>query len=71
MRKRIILPLCLLMCLWTVSASAQGILPVLQTPMPEITQAVSLHAMKCKDAPVPRTDGKGGYIFEYANVTFS
>ena len=71
MRKWIILPLCLLLCLWTASAFAQGILPVLQTPMPEITQAVSLHALRCEEAPVPKAPGNGVYTYEYSKVTYN
>ena len=69
MRKRIILPLCLLMCLWTASAFAQGILPVLQTPMPEITQAVSLHSLLCESAPVPEAKN-GALTYAYKDVTY-
>ncbi len=71
MRKWIILSLCLLLCLWTASAFAQGILPVLQTPMPEITQAVSLHALRCEEAPVPKAPGNGVYTYEYSKVTYN
>ena len=65
-----LLPFVLLLCLLTASSGAEGILPVLQTPMPEILRAVSMHAMRNEDAPAPKTGADGTYTYEYAKVTY-
>ena len=48
-------------------AGAEGILPVLQTPPPEITEAISYHAMTGKDAPTPSVYGDT-YCYEYSSI---
>ena len=52
-------------------ASAEGILPVLQTPPPEITETVSYHRMmNFSSTPSASSDSEGRYYYEYSGVTY-
>ena len=66
--KRIIV-VTLMLCLLTCLALAEGILPVLQTPVPEITEAVSLHAVCDVKAVTPTLEKDGGYRYDYTKIT--
>ena len=66
--KRIIV-VTLMLCLLTCLALAEGILPVLQTPVPEITEAVSLHAVCDVKAVTPTLEKDGGYRYDYKLIT--
>ena len=61
----------LLILLPVFGAFAEGILPVLQTPPPEITEAISYHRAMNKDStPSASTSGDGRYYYEYSSVTY-
>ena len=64
--------LALLLILLPVSgAFAEGILPVLQTPPPEITEAISYHrAMNRDSTPSASSTGDDRYYYEYSSVTY-
>lgn len=47
------------------AASAEGILPVLQTPVPEITETVSYHYFMNYKAPTASRNSEGGYTYTY------
>lgn len=47
------------------AASADGILPVLQTPPPEISEAVSYHYYMNLDTPTASSDDSGCYYYTY------
>lgn len=55
-----------------VGAAAEGILPVLQTPPPEIIETLSFHrAMNYSSTPSAGTTGDGGYYYEYSSVNYA
>lgn len=57
--------------LCATAASAEGILPVLQTPPPEITETISYHrAMNFSSTPSADTNSEGGYTYTYSYVTY-
>ena len=66
--KRIIIVTLVLCPLGSLSI-AEGILPVLQTPVPEITEAVSLHAACDVKAVTPTLEKDGGYRYDYKLIT--
>ena len=66
--KRIII-VTLVLCLLGSLSIAEGILPVLQTPVPEITEAVSLHAVCDVKAVTPTLEKDGGYRYDYTKIT--
>ena len=66
--KRIII-VTLVLCLAAAVSAAEGILPVLQTPVPEITEAVSLHAVCDVKAVTPTVEKDGGYRYNYEKIT--
>lgn len=68
MRKTSLIAL-LLALLFSVGASAEGILPVLQTPPPELTETVSWHEIFHYDStPAASTTAEGGYRYDYTGV---
>ena len=71
MRKLISMLALLLMLSLCVGALAEGILPVLQTPPPEIIEVISYHRAMNKDStPSASTTGDGGYRYEYSYVLY-
>ena len=71
MRKLSLTLALLLALLLAVPASAEGILPVLQTPPPEITETVSYHRMmNFSSTPSASSDSEGRYYYEYSGVTY-
>ena len=74
MKKTLALLLTLLLALALLSACAcaEGILPVLQTPPPELTETLSFHqALNFDDTPSASTTGEGGYRYTYAGVGYA
>ena len=62
----------LAMLLTAVGASATGILPVLQTPVPKMEPALSYHELTSSSAPKATTKTVGGftaYTYSYTSVT--
>ena len=71
MRKLAILFAVLLALLPVAGAHAEGILPVLQTPPPEITETISYHrAMNFDSTPSASTTSDGRYYYKYSSVTY-
>ena len=69
MRKTVLIAL--LLCLAMVcGAAAEGILPVLQTPPPEIIDTVGLHTVADVDTPTPTLNKDGGYTYSYKIITY-
>ena len=61
----------MLALLLAACASAEGILPVLQTPPPEITETISYHrVMNFSSTPSASGSGDGGYYYTYSGVTY-
>ena len=62
----------LLALLLIASASAEGILPVLQTPPPENTETVSFHrVMNYSSTPSASSSGDGGFYYTYTSVKYT
>ena len=71
MRKLFVALALLLIPMLFVGALAEGILPVLQTPPPEIIEVISYHRAMNKDStPSASTTDDGGYLYEYSSVTY-
>ena len=71
MRKLSLTLALLLALLLAIPASAEGILPVLQTPPPEITETVSFHrVMNQSSTPSANTSSDGGYYYNYTGVSY-
>lgn len=51
-------------------ASAEGILPVLQTPVPQITEAVSYHYFRNIETPTANLKD-GSYYYSYSGIEYS
>ena len=66
-----ILSILLALCLCAGCAAAEGILPVLQTPPPEETYAISLQSTTGSDYVGLDTADGGGYKYNYKNVTYA
>ena len=63
-----------LLLLLTGSAGAANILPVLQTPLPEIAETISLHEVLGLSAPVPEAETRGSYqyfTYTYHHITIA
>ena len=61
----------LLALLLALPAGAEGILPVLQTPPPEITETTSFHrVMNLTSTPSASSNSDGGYYYTYSGVTY-
>lgn len=53
-------------------ALAEGILPVLQTPPPEITETISYHrVMNFSSTPTASSASDGSYRYEYSSVLYN
>ena len=71
MRKPMLVFILLLTLTFAVGAHAEGILPVLQTPPPEIVETLSFHrAMNFSSTPSAYTTGDGRYYYEYSPVNY-
>ena len=64
----LLLVLCLLCC---ATALGEGILPALQTPLPEITEAFSFHCFRGTEEPAFSSTESGETVFAYENVTYA
>ncbi len=64
-----ILILAMLLCAGI--AGAEGILPILQTPKPQETYAISLHSATGLESFSLSTADGGGYKYNYDNVTYA
>jgi len=71
MRKLAFLLALLLTLLSACAAGAEGILPVLQTPPPEISETVSYHrVMNFSSTPSASSASDGSFYYEYSSITY-
>ncbi len=68
--KRWLIILSVLCFLFTTSAAGEGILPVLATPLPSFTEAISLHEVLGMEEPEPRQMEDGGTEYKYTGILY-